>query len=392
MHSLIAIALIPLAATARPPAGGAGVYKRTLPAVVWIQSARPNGSATGSGSLIDAKSRLVLTNYHVVQDNPKATVFFPAFRDGRAVAEKSYYQARAKRLGIPARVLVVSRSADLALLRLASVPADATALVLAPASPEPGETVHSLGNAGRSGALWGYVRGTVRQVYQKKWRADLGNRRVQAFEARVVETDSPTNPGDSGGPLVNDAGKLAGVTQGGALDAQSVSFFIDVSEVRKLLETREALAARRGEEPEAKAEPITAGDAAGVLSKEGVEAVNRRLAELADAGRPTRVETLKTAPESLRPKLQDATPAERRRLFEEYAYGRLRDTGTNGAIVLICLEPATAVVVLTKDAQRGHKPGAAKTAAAAMLTKLKAKDFGGGVLAALTVLGEKGDD
>ena len=48
----------------------------------------------------------------------------------------------------------------------------------------------------------------------------------------MVETDSPTNPGDSGGPLVNDKGELVAVTEGGAVNAQLLSTFIDVSEVQ----------------------------------------------------------------------------------------------------------------------------------------------------------------
>ena len=285
MHALLA-GMIALAPIPEPhPAGGAGVYKRALPGVVWIQSSRAGGHATGSGSLIDARHKLVLTNYHVVEDNPKAVVFFPEFRDGRAVAEKSYYAARAERFGIRAKVVAINRTADLAVLQLQTLPPGAKPIPLADVSPEPGETVHSIGNAGRSGALWGYVRGTVRQVYRKKWQAKLG-RRVQPFEATVVETDSPTNPGDSGGPLLNDAGKLVGVTQGGALDAQSVSFFVAVSEVRKILDSIEVRAVQRDASSDSEAKPVTieVQDAAALLSKSGREEANKLLAELAQAG------------------------------------------------------------------------------------------------------------
>ena len=72
-----------------------------MPSVVWVHSTRGRGLATGSGSLIDRGRRLVLTNYHVVEDNPRANVFFPAFRDGQPVSEKKYYLDRASRLGIP---------------------------------------------------------------------------------------------------------------------------------------------------------------------------------------------------------------------------------------------------------------------------------------------------
>ena len=64
--------------------------------------------------------------------------------------------------------------------------------------------MHSIGNPGTSGALWVYTPGKVRQVYSKKWKAKLDERNIHTFQAKVIETDSPTNPGDSGGPLVND--------------------------------------------------------------------------------------------------------------------------------------------------------------------------------------------
>src|SRR5213076_2868989 len=102
-------------------------------------------------------------------------------------------------------------------------------------SPDPGQTVHSIGNPGRSDALWVYTPGKVRQVYTKKWRAKLDERTTLHFEARVIETDSPTNPGDSGGPLVNDRAELVGVTQGGATNASLLSTFVDVTEVKRFL-------------------------------------------------------------------------------------------------------------------------------------------------------------
>ena len=60
----------------------------------------------------------------------------------------------------------------------------------------------------------------------------------------MIETDSPTNPGDSGGPLVNDKGELVGVTQGGAIDAESISIFVDLSEVKRLINRRSVQALR----------------------------------------------------------------------------------------------------------------------------------------------------
>src|SRR5580765_4682075 len=170
---------------AQPIDAGIRVYQNVLKSTVWVHSNRENGVAQGTGSLIDRRRQLILTNYHVVGDVDRATVFFPAYRDGRPVAEKSYYNQRARELGIRGRVVARDKRADLALIQIERVPDGAQALSLAPAPVQPGQTVHSLGNPGKSDALWVYTPGRVRQVYHKKWRAKIEDRIVN-FEAQVV--------------------------------------------------------------------------------------------------------------------------------------------------------------------------------------------------------------
>jgi hypothetical protein len=216
--------------------GGVRVYQTVLRSAVWVISDRGAGIAIGSGALIDSGRQLILTNYHVVGDADRVVVLFPAFRGGELVAEREFYLDNAGVLGIRGSVQARDRQADLALVRIDRVPDGARALALAPAGVAPGQSVHSIGNPAGSGALWVYTPGKVRQVYQKRWGARAGWD-VLHFEARVVETDSPTNPGDSGGPLANDRGELVGVTQGGAVEASLLSTFIDVSEVRRFLNT-----------------------------------------------------------------------------------------------------------------------------------------------------------
>jgi S1-C subfamily serine protease len=215
---------------------GEKIYQKTLRGTTWILGVRANQTAdTGTGVLIDARHKWVLTNYHVAGEASRILVFFPRFRDGKLIAERSEYQALLRKgQGIPARVIFRDQKRDLVLLELESIPHGAEVVHLARQSPSPGQRVHSVGNPGRSGALWLYTQGTVRQVYEKRWRVRIGSQ-ILDFAARVVETQSPTNPGDSGGPLVNDHGDLVGVTQGMAVDASLLSLFIDVSEVRAFL-------------------------------------------------------------------------------------------------------------------------------------------------------------
>jgi hypothetical protein len=384
--------LLPAPVVAQEAATGAKVYKQTVPSVVWIHSTRSKGLATGSGTLIDRDRRLVLTNYHVVEENPRATIFCPYFRDGHPVAEKQFYLDRKNRLGRAGRVVAVDKQADLALIQLGSVPDDAKGVPLAPASPDPGDSVQSIGNTGKSGALWGFVRGTVRQVYQKTWKAQLEPGKVLTFRARVIETDSPTNPGDSGGPLLNDKAQLVGVTQGGAINAQLVSTFVDVSEVKKLLATRvvrELKGNRRAAAPaDRRNTPPTVADKARVFSPQAVQSAEQAVDELFKKGLDVLIETYPAAPAEWREKAKDkqTSPAERTKLFRRWAAERLKAEKARGIIVLICLDPKYVLVEIEAEVKKQFPEQFAKRLGDVLLKALRDKKSDDGLAEVLKLI------
>lgn len=216
------------------------------------------GTSTGTGSLVDRKHRLVITNCHVVGSPESVTVYFPEHdASGQLVVQRDHYKNKA---GIPGRVVLQEERCDLALVQLDRLPDGARVLPLARGGPQPGQQVHSVGNPGASGGLWIYSPGKVRQVLNDKWQVydDLENRVVR-YDARKIETDSPINPGDSGGPLVNDRAAMVGVAHAGNMAARSMSIFIDVSEVRGLLER---FYKSKGEKWEPEPEPAAPTDVA----------------------------------------------------------------------------------------------------------------------------------
>jgi S1-C subfamily serine protease len=219
---------------------GEKIYKKTLLSTVWVWvPIGGNKASTGTGSLIDVKSRLILTNYHVVKDREAAFVMFPIMEKGAVVPERDVYLKRGRR--VKGKVIARDSKRDLALIQLESVPEGAKPLYLAQQSPSPGQQVHSIGNPGGSEALWVYTPGSVRQVYHSKFMTG-GKDGEDGFQvdARIVATQSAVNPGDSGGPVVNDRGELVAVVQGHRPDTQArlVSIFIDVTEVRALLASK----------------------------------------------------------------------------------------------------------------------------------------------------------
>jgi hypothetical protein len=357
--------LAPAVLADSPPADtGSSVYQKVVRSTAWVHSDRGGGKhATGSGSLIDKGRRLVLTNYHVVGDVKKATVYFPAFDGKKPIPERQYYRERAGKLGIPGQVVEVDKQADLALIRLDRVPDGVPELPLAAESPDPGQSVHSVGNPGKSGALWVYTPGKVRQVYTKKWKAKLDEKTTISFEAKVIETDSPTNPGDSGGPLVNDRGELVGVTQGGALDAQAISIFVDRSEVKRFLNRRsvQALrsdattsAARQKEEPKKDApkrdKPLASKDEAKFFGAEEWKKVAPAAEKMfKEKGIDFVVETYTNPPKGEAQKVAAMKAAEREKYFKEFAEARVKELNLRGVYLVVCKNPGTLYIAVSRS-------------------------------------------
>jgi len=386
------------------PTGDAGssVYRKVLRSTVWVVSDRGGGKiATGTGSLVDRGRRLVLTNYHVVGNVKTATVYFPAFQNNHVVTEKKFYQDGRGRLGIEAEVVELDKQADLALLRLERLPPDVPSLTLAKESPDPGQSVHSIGNPGRSGALWVYTEGKVRQVYMKKWKAQLEPNNVVTFEARVIETNSATNPGDSGGPLVNDRGELVGVTQGGAVDAQLLSTFIDVSEIRRLLNRRSVLAMRTTTETTADKEkpkdpikitiardkPIPSDDAAKFFGSEAwKKAVEASEKLFKDKKTDLVIKTIPMPPMGDEEKVKKMSPSERLSYFREFVLKRIETEKVNGIYILVSKSPGSMYVEITKDARAQYPKDFGKKLQETLLTAFKAGNFDEGLTKAVELV------
>lgn len=218
---------------------GDKVYQRLLQSTAWIlyQDTANNNTriVTGSGALLHLAKKLVLTNYHVVEQQKQVMVFFPIHDDkNQVIADPKFYTQDVNKYGIVGTVVARNPTQDLALIELASVPADIQPLPLAGKSSSPGQNVHSIGASGalREGVLWRYTPGQVRQVYPKEVKFNDG----QNFKAFVVETQSPINSGDSGGPVVNDRIELVAVVCMTSKQSNLVSSSVDIREVRKFLE------------------------------------------------------------------------------------------------------------------------------------------------------------
>jgi tetratricopeptide (TPR) repeat protein len=218
------------------PLAGAEVYWRTLAAVAWIQAA---DRGKGTGWVVDARRRWLVTCYHVVGENDTCEVVFPWREKSSVLGPRRLYlehmpELRKRGLAVRGRVLRRNRDTDLALVQLEHLPPGVRALGLA-ASAVPGDRVHLVGNRFDLDVLWGHATGTVRARRTLRDGYFHAGRQL-AKGARMLLASVPINEGDSGGPLVNDTGEVVGVTAAVAWEVHGAGLFIELDEVRVLLE------------------------------------------------------------------------------------------------------------------------------------------------------------
>ncbi len=223
------VALVGLAAgTAR---GDADTYARVVQSTAWIvTSDADNETATGTGVLVDAERRIVLTNAHVVGDSRTVVVFFADIQDGIPQVKRKHYLDNVLTLAQPGKVVAVDRRRDLALIQLPKVPDGVRAIEMAEKSIKPGSSIELVGNPGNSDVMWVSTSGSVRAIYDKKFKSDHGE-----HDFRAVETQTPIQPGDSGGPIVDGEGKLVALAQSFSPETSLISFCVDISEIRSLM-------------------------------------------------------------------------------------------------------------------------------------------------------------
>jgi hypothetical protein len=223
---------------------GTEIYKKCLNSTVWVLNVfKDGGYAMGSGSIVDRKQKLIVTNYHVVTESPTVLIMFPEYDNAKElITEKDKYKAKLRTgAGYRGKVLFAEKRRDLALVQIEDprpLPKYVKQVELQDKGPTPGERIYSIGSPGASENLWIYTPGDCRQVGVKKYLTGGGDGSFFEIEAKVIESTSPTNQGDSGGPLFNGKGQQIGVTQGGNTKVNSFALFIHASEILAMCKER----------------------------------------------------------------------------------------------------------------------------------------------------------
>jgi S1-C subfamily serine protease len=203
-----------------------GLYERTVRSAALIYPLdRP---FVGSGFLVDRERKLVITNYHVVEQTSRVDVIFPAYDEGELITQRDYYYKHERTLAYRGRVVSRHPHHDLALIQLEQQPRGVPGLRLAARSPRVGDRLYRLGTPGAKGSpTWKCIPGTVTHFESQ----------VNQVKARIVVTNCGGRYGDSGAAVVNARGELAGVHFAGS---GSHSDAVEVRAVRALVQEWQA--------------------------------------------------------------------------------------------------------------------------------------------------------
>ena len=204
------------------------VYDKVLPSISVIMP-EINGqyNSSGTGWVLDAERRLLLTNDHVTTGATDCLVFFPLYENDQVVTEEDRNLVRHR--AIQGKIVDSDPLSDLSIVQVDELPASAVSLPIADRSATPGQTVHSIaGSSMGSQSLWTYSSGHVRQLVRGK----LANN----GEAKLLESDMATNQGNSGGPVFGDHGQVVAVVEGHRTDARNVSIYIERESLQQYIE------------------------------------------------------------------------------------------------------------------------------------------------------------
>ena len=249
------------APTADVPFDPKTIYHNVSKSVALILCTTSDGTGElGTGSVVDAARRRILTNAHVVirdtthEPWPVIRVYFkPAHMTGDAKQDMQD--------PVEGRVVAFDRALDLALVEVPSLPAGAAAIALDdPRGVEVGDRVAAIGHP-EQGGLWTLTTGVISTVV-----ADVGG--VKGKNA--FQTDTSINRGNSGGPLLDSRGAIVGVNTSMARKAAdglaitSVNFALRSDVARQWMAAQDEKIAYGGTTkfPAVAASPVAAAPAA----------------------------------------------------------------------------------------------------------------------------------
>lgn len=196
-----------------------------------------------SGTLISIEERLILTNFHCIENNISFVEREETDNNGysRKVRVRRYSDinveqhgydgfARVSTASYVAEIVAEDKKVDLALVRIKSTIPHQIASNILPDSMKivRGERVYIVGNpAGNDATVVEGIVSNLNRTFQLPW---TGNERVA-----MIQFSGGIYGGNSGGALYNSSGFLIGVPAAGHRDATFIGLAIPISTVKKFM-------------------------------------------------------------------------------------------------------------------------------------------------------------
>ena len=179
--------------------------------VVSIQTALSNGTAKGSGAIIDTEGHII-TNNHVISGAQQIQV---------TLANGNMYSAT---------LVGTDTTTDLAVIKLDNPPSDLKAVKFADSDKlAVGENVMAIGNPLGEQLRWTMTNGIISAI----------NRDMvyNGHSMTLLQTNAAINEGNSGGPLINMYGQVIGITNMKALSTgvEGIGFAIPTASIRPIV-------------------------------------------------------------------------------------------------------------------------------------------------------------
>lgn len=197
-----------------------------------------------SGTLIDLKQRLILTNYHCIDSKVRVETREEHQPDGtvKKVKRVRLYDVRVEqnayadfeKVGTTSYVSELvhyEKRKDLALLKLKAdkIPHTQAAPLLPEGSKlQRGETVYIIGNPlGLDATVGQGLISNLNRTFQFRW--------TDGEDTPMIQHDAGTTGGNSGGSLFNNIGQLIGVPSAAAIGNPQIGLAIPIDTVKEFL-------------------------------------------------------------------------------------------------------------------------------------------------------------
>lgn len=219
--------------------GESRLMDKLTASTVLVHSTRADGTTCmGTGWVLHAGNRLLVTAAHVVDRAERLQILFPRRTTHGWVRNPEALQAKAT--PVAAEVARMVRSLDLAILRVAEIPDGASALPLAEKLPRPGDKLFTVGHPVKTGQVFRFDQGTVEFTGFAAVDVPVDGQPAVQVRGEVICFRSPSvDKGSSGGAVVNAQGNVVGwvVMGSGLIDRREVNnVVVSFRELQRVLE------------------------------------------------------------------------------------------------------------------------------------------------------------